>query len=39
MVSNLDAEILTENEVRRPAEPAKKVEQHYGKPQDIEWAI
>jgi pyruvate,water dikinase len=35
----VDAEILTENEIRRLTELAKKVEQHYGKPQDIEWAI
>jgi pyruvate,water dikinase len=35
----VDAEILSENEIRRLTELAKKVEQHYGKPQDIEWAI
>ncbi|MDI9619924.1 MAG: phosphoenolpyruvate synthase [Candidatus Nezhaarchaeota archaeon] len=30
---------LTDGEVRRLAELAVKVEQHYGHPQDIEWAI
>ncbi|MEM2466300.1 MAG: phosphoenolpyruvate synthase [Candidatus Bathyarchaeia archaeon] len=30
---------LTDEEVLKLAELAKKIEQHYGKPQDIEWAI
>ncbi len=30
---------LTDEEVRRLAELAKKIEEHYGRPQDIEWAI
>jgi pyruvate,water dikinase len=35
----VDAQILTEQELGRLTELAKKVEQHYGLPQDIEWAI
>jgi len=34
-----DAQILTEQEIRRLTELGRKVEQHYGLPQDIEWAI
>ncbi|HID91045.1 TPA: phosphoenolpyruvate synthase, partial [Candidatus Bathyarchaeota archaeon] len=30
---------LTDREVIRLAELAKRIEEHYGKPQDIEWAI
>lgn len=30
---------INEDEIRRLAELAKRIEQHYGKPQDIEWAI
>jgi len=35
----VDAQILTEREIGRLAELGRKVEQHYGLPQDIEWAI
>jgi len=35
----VDAQILTEEEIRILMEVGKKVEQHYGLPQDIEWAI
>ncbi|HEY4675253.1 MAG TPA: phosphoenolpyruvate synthase [Candidatus Bathyarchaeia archaeon] len=30
---------VTDDEILRLAELAKRIEQHYGKPQDIEWAI
>jgi len=30
---------LTDEEILKLAELAKRIEQHYGKPQDIEWAI
>ena len=30
---------LTDNEVAKLAEIARQIEEHYGKPQDIEWAI
>jgi pyruvate,water dikinase len=30
---------ITDEEIVRLAELAKRIEQHYGKPQDIEWAI
>lgn len=30
---------ITDGEVLRLAELAQKIEQHYGKPQDIEWAV
>ena len=30
---------ITDEEIVRLAEMAKRIEQHYGKPQDIEWAI
>ena len=34
-----DLPCINENEIQRLAELAKRIEQHYGKPQDIEWAI
>ena len=30
---------INDEEIRKLAELAKRIEQHYGKPQDIEWAI
>jgi pyruvate,water dikinase len=30
---------ISDEEIRKLAEFAKRIEQHYGKPQDIEWAI
>jgi pyruvate,water dikinase len=35
----MEAQVLTENEIKRIAELGKKVEEHYNFPQDIEWAI
>jgi pyruvate,water dikinase len=35
----VDAQILTEQEIDRLTELGRKVERHYGLPQDIEWAI
>jgi len=35
----VEAQILTEQEIGRLTELGRKVEQHYGLPQDIEWAI
>lgn len=35
----VDAQILTEPEIERLTQLGRKVEQHYGQPQDIEWAI
>lgn len=32
-------QVLTEKEVKELALLGKKIEQHYGKPQDIEWAV
>ncbi|MEM2102982.1 MAG: phosphoenolpyruvate synthase [Candidatus Bathyarchaeia archaeon] len=34
-----DSPCITDEEVTKLAELAKRIEQHYGKPQDIEWAI
>jgi pyruvate,water dikinase len=34
-----DVPCLTDEEVLKLAEIAKRIEEHYGKPQDIEWAI
>ncbi|MEM3622255.1 MAG: phosphoenolpyruvate synthase [Candidatus Bathyarchaeia archaeon] len=34
-----DQQCLTDDEILKLAELAKRIEQHYGKPQDIEWAI
>ncbi len=34
-----DMPCLTDEEVQKLAELAKRIESHYGKPQDIEWAI
>ena len=34
-----DKQCISDKEVMRLAELAKKIEDHYGKPQDIEWAI
>ncbi len=34
-----DAQVLTEEEIKALASLAKRVEEHYGKPQDMEWAI
>ena len=34
-----EASCLTDQEISRLAELAKRIEQHYGKAQDIEWAI
>ncbi len=36
---NHETKTLQENELRKLIELAKKIEQHYGKPMDIEWAI
>ncbi len=38
-VPNGDKPALTEDHVRELSELAIKIEQHYGKPQDIEWAL
>jgi len=35
----VDAQILTEQEIERLTQLGRKLEQHYGQPQDIEWAI
>ncbi|MGQ9566308.1 MAG: phosphoenolpyruvate synthase [Candidatus Bathyarchaeales archaeon] len=37
--SRQDLPCVTDEEVTKLAELAKRIEQHYGKPQDIEWAI
>jgi pyruvate,water dikinase len=34
-----DQPCINDDEIHRLAELAKRIEQHYGKPQDIEWAI
>jgi pyruvate,water dikinase len=34
-----DQPCITDDEIHKLAELAKRIEQHYGKPQDIEWAI
>lgn len=34
-----NAQVLTEDEILRIAKLGKLVEEHYGKPQDIEWAV
>ncbi len=34
-----DQPCISNDEINRLAELAKRIEQHYGKPQDIEWAI
>ena len=35
----VDVQILTKQEIGRLTELGRKVERHYGLPQDIEWAI
>ncbi len=34
-----DEQVLSEDEVREVSEAAERLEEHYGAPQDIEWAI
>lgn len=34
-----EAQKLTDDEIKRVAEIGRKIEEHYGKPQDTEWAI
>ena len=34
-----DAPCLTDDEIRALAATARRVEAHYGTPQDIEWAV
>jgi len=34
-----DERVLSENEIKEIAEVAERLEEHYGAPQDIEWAI
>ena len=38
-VPNPKAQVISDDEIKAVGELVKKVEQHYGNPQDIEWAV